>query len=83
MTWRTSSTLLVALILKCQKPAKTPLSVRKVCQVIPGGQQEERFWVVHHFQGEHYQTFKESDLLLVVPELYPEHKRSPKSINDN
>ena len=57
MTWRTSSTLLVALILKCQKPAKTPLSVRKVYQVIPGGQQEERFWVVHHIQGEHYQTF--------------------------
>ena len=46
---------------------------------MPGGQQEERFWVVYHIQGEHYQTFKESDLLLVVPELYPENKRSPKS----
>ena len=32
-----------------------PLSIRRVSQVIPGGQQEGEHGSVHQVQGEHYQ----------------------------
>ena len=39
---------------KVQMESQVPLSVRKVSQVIPGGQQEGEHGVVHQVQGEHY-----------------------------
>ena len=42
-----------------------PLSVRKVSQVIPGGQQEGEHGVVQHVEGEHHQLYLYSLTLLL------------------
>ena len=60
-----------------------PLSVQKVTQFIPGGQQEGEHGVVHQVQGEHYQrNFISVFLIVIGPVGNPESVSHPQYIEE-